>query len=145
MLDPLQSAALSRTPAPLAERCWNPPNQWSLTWRQRPKPPTHYTYPSISQPTSETAGVPAAGCHYSLVGIGVFFSWALAFPPRGPCVWLPSLVAMVHHDGHPFILLTLLSYCPTPSILPLPPYHTPTRYTNVFKKKGLCTCNSPLF
>ena len=31
-----------RTPAALAERCWHPPNQWSLTWRQRPKPPTLY-------------------------------------------------------------------------------------------------------
>ena len=24
----------------LAEHCWNPPNQWSLTWRQRPDPST---------------------------------------------------------------------------------------------------------
>jgi hypothetical protein len=124
MLDSLQSAALSRTPAALAERCWNPLNQWSLTWRQRPNTPTHYTHPSISQPTSETAGVPAAGCHCSLVGIG-FVLGLLPFhhaaPARGSLI-RPSLVMM---HGHPFILLTLLSYRPTPSLLPLPPYRTP--------------------
>jgi len=49
---------------------WNPPNQWSLRWRQRPDPPTYYTLPSISQPTSETAG--AAGFHCSLVEFGFF-------------------------------------------------------------------------
>ena len=52
-----------------------------------------------------------------------------------------GLVTMAH--GHPFILLTILSYCPTPSILLLPPYHTPlaaiclrymTRYTNVLNR-----------
>jgi hypothetical protein len=126
MLDSLQSAALSRTPAALAERCWNPPNQWSLTWRWRPDHPTHYTHPSISQPISETVGVPAAGCHCSLVGTGFFFFGLLPFhhaaPARGSLT-RPSLVTMVH--GHPFILLTLLSNCLTPSILPPPPYRTP--------------------
>ena len=97
MLGPSQSAALSRTPAALAECCWHPPNQWSLTWRQRPKPPTHYTHPSISQPASEAAGVPAAGCHCSLVGTG-FFLWALALPPCGPCTWF-SHPTIPCHDG----------------------------------------------
>jgi len=151
MLDSLQSAALSRTPAALAERCWYPPNQWSPTWRQRPKPPAHYTHSSILQPTSETAGVPVAGCHCSLVGTGLFFFGLLPFhhaaPARGSLT-RSSLVTMVH--GHPFILLTLISTCPTPSILPLPPSSVPyalrataiclmymMQYTNVFKKKKL--------
>jgi len=99
MLDPSQSAAPSRTPAALAERCWYPPNQWSLTWRQRPKPLTHYTHPSILQPTSETAGVPAAGCRCSLVGTGfVVFLWAIALPPRGPCAWFSHPIIPCH-DG----------------------------------------------
>ena len=97
MLDSLQSAALSCTPGALAERCWNPLNQWSLTWRQRPNTPTHYTHPSILHPTSETAGVPVAGCHCSLIGTG-FFPWALALPPRGPCAWF-SHPTIRCHDG----------------------------------------------
>jgi len=54
-------------------------------WRQRPDLPTHYTFPSVlvSQPTSETAGVPAAGCHRSLAGIE-FFLGLLQFHHAAP-------------------------------------------------------------
>jgi len=119
MLDPSQSAALSHTPAVLAERYWKPVVPAVATAID---PPTHYTLPSISQPTSETVSVPAAGCHCSFVGIG-FFLGLLPFHHAAPAygsLTRPSLVTTVH--GRPFLLLTLLSYCPTPSLLPLLPY-----------------------
>ena len=115
MLDPSPSAALSHTPAVLAERYWKPPNQWLLPWRQRPDPPIHYTSQHVALVRQLVCLQLVAIALWQGLGFSLGLCPSTAWPLR---VVLSPLVMMVH--GHPFLLLTLLSYCPNPSLLPLP-------------------------